>query len=479
LEFKKFGKFINSPLYNSSKTLIKFYDLLKNNYPQFEPSNLSAETIYKKLYPGKKYNIGILRNAISDMLRLAEDFLVYLDLSGNDLEKRKHLINQLRERNLTKLFQKQVEAVSEMLEDTSVKDEDFYLDKYNIESAASIYLANLSLPGKHQTYYENISKEMDYIIYYFLIKMLKEYFKIFNTRRSLNFTVTLKFYETIMTHITENIDEYKNVTLLNILYKFLSLYNDSKDDGIYLELKKLVEDNKAKISEEYYKVFYIELYNYCKRRQAGGDKKFGRESFALSQEMLAKDVFLVDNKYILSHSYINLVSNALRVGEVQWAEDFTEAYKDKIHPEHSENAYLYANALVNFSKAAELPKQEQTVYYEKALSFLSRVKTEDFYYNTRIKNLSLRIYYELEEYEQALAIIDTYRHFLTKNKIIPRHLSERYSNFINLLNKLIRLSSRGSSISINLFKEEVIAKNNVEYKGWLLNKACELEVQIA
>ena len=53
-EFKTFGKFVNSPYFNSSKSAVKFYNYLRKFYPDFENEKITPENAIQLYFPGKE-----------------------------------------------------------------------------------------------------------------------------------------------------------------------------------------------------------------------------------------------------------------------------------------------------------------------------------------------------------------------------------------------------------------------------------------
>ena len=70
-EFKEFGNFTASPYFNREIVQVKFYELLKKYYPDFTAKTFTKEQVYSKLYPGKTFSDGVMRNILSKTLELA------------------------------------------------------------------------------------------------------------------------------------------------------------------------------------------------------------------------------------------------------------------------------------------------------------------------------------------------------------------------------------------------------------------------
>lgn len=479
-ELKELGKYISSPFHNSNKALIRFYNLLKKHYPDFVSRTLEIENTHKKLFPGKKFNSAVMRNLISEMIQITEEYLALINFKNDALETKKHLLKELQTRNIEKLFEKNIEEANKILENSKVRDEYYYANKYELESIRRTFY-ELKVPvGKRRLVHGILPDEIENLTYAFFIQILREYFSLYNVQSQLNFEYGYKFFDEIMNHIEREKQTYEKVPMIYILHSFLSLFIRGGNEELIPTLKEMIDKNMGIMNKEDFDNFYTELYNYYKHKQFLGDKSFGRKSFELIKEMLKKDVFIKRGNIMTDHAYTNIVHAAVRERELEWAEDFNSKYKNRVSMFHRENAFSYNIAVINYMKGFRIDDTKQKKqYYDKALEYLAKVKSEDFYYMTRIKNLLVKIYYELKDFEHAKGIIASYKQYLTKNKIIPKDLYQRYMNFINFANKLIKIGTDGDFYASSQLKKQITESNNTEYKGWLIERLREIEIRNA
>ena len=90
-ELKEFAKFIKSPFFNKGRNFTPYFNILKKFYPNFDHKNFTREYIFRKLRPGRKYDIrkaeSTLSTLSSDLLRMLEDFLIYRHLDREQIKK--------------------------------------------------------------------------------------------------------------------------------------------------------------------------------------------------------------------------------------------------------------------------------------------------------------------------------------------------------------------------------------------------------
>jgi hypothetical protein len=474
-EFNELGKFIRSPYHNSNKNLIKYFDFLKPYYPKFKQIKTTPERIYKKIFPGKKFNSAITRNLDSEFVITAKEFLALNNYKSKSFQVRINLLEELRKKKLNILFTKEFSTLFEKLESGKIRDEDYYLNRFILESELSKYYDETLTLSKALSYYDSQRDELNDLTNYFLILILKAYLTTFSGTKKLNFEKSMILHEEIMNYVSSNLEYYKQIDIIYLLYNFLLLYKEPENEDIYNILKSTIIGQKHSIKDYDFKTYFIEIYNHCKRRQLINPEKYGPESLELLKIMLNMGVFIEDDKRMSDHNFINIAHTAFRVNEFDWAEKFINEYKENLSPDRREIAYNYVKALSFLIKGNKSQYETKKNFYEKSIEYLSKVKSEDFYYTTRIKNMTLQLYYELDEIDLALGLIDTYNHYLSRNKQIPKHLRTGYSRYINSLNKLIKIKTGSKIIHTRQLHRDISRIENMPYKGWLLRKIKELE----
>ena len=113
--------------------------------------------------------------------------------------------------------------------------------------------------------------------------------------------------------------------------------------------------------------------------------------------------------------------------------------------------------------------------FDEALAHLNYIKNVNHvHYKTEMKILSLIIFYEQNNFVSALGVIDSYRHFLSNDALIPDIRKERNYNFLKFTNDLIKVKENG--VLNEAFGLEFEIKNtpNTYEKEWLLKKTKEL-----
>ena len=92
----------------------------------------------------------------------------------------------------------------------------------------------------------------------------------------------------------------------------------------------------------------------------------------------------------------------------------------------------------------------------------------------QINILALKAYYETSNYEQAIMLVDTCKHFLKNSGQIPEDRKKFYMNFIKFTGELINVKSKNSKIKIDELKRKILKSAYFREKEWVEKKLNEI-----
>ena len=116
--------------------------------------------------------------------------------------------------------------------------------------------------------------------------------------------------------------------------------------------------------------------------------------------------------------------------------------------------------------------------FENALKQLIRVSIEDIYYQLKVKNLQIKIHYELGDYEMCKSVIDSFRHFLSSSKQFPEFVRIRFVNYVNFTSRMVNIWLGGDTRNLIEILRELneLPQERVESKSWLLAQASKIKI---
>jgi len=480
-EMKDFEKFISSPYFSSGRNVKPLFNAVKKFYPSFDSVNFTEEKIFRKLYPHKNFegkkSFHILRVLFSEIVALAEKYLKYIN-NNNGVNKHFSDVGYLRmlnERKLDNLFLKNFKNTNKSIGDIIDQDSSLYLLLMECEKEKCEYYLNRE---KQQETSEVMIRQGEYLVSYFLA----EIFKIRAHYRTNEIVYNADFSNSLLKEVMDNfnfekiLDYMKNNSVKS--YPVIVTYYNSMmaqlnvtDDSYYKNFKILLEQNFDLFDEEEKKNLLVDLEASCWKRVNSNlpyQKHifYQKELVEIHKKKLKEGLYKSGGiDYMSLHTFRNILIAALNVKDFKWLEEFAEEYYKELAPEYRENMYNYSMAILYFNKGD----------YEKSLKLMSNVKYHYFYLRIDVKNWMLQIHYELNHFEQAYSLIDSYRHFLSNNKSVSDLFKKLNSNFLNYYVKLLKIKQGDKDINLNVIKNEVSEVSKFIHKGWVLRKIEELE----
>ncbi len=464
-EMSGFGDFVSSPFFNKEKVLVKLAGYLSGFHPHYDKPELEKEKVFAHLYPGKKYSDGLMRNIISDLLGLAEEFLIVKNLNKDPFRKDIMLLEELHAKRLHNYFLKQKEKTGKFLEQTLVKDEYYYDKKTEISRLYSSFLKETkdTYVRENQLFQET----SDLITTGFLIKIL--YYNTYMlTRQShiSNFSFMLNFADEIDMFFENEGKRFLEITYVECYYFCFKLIQ-TNDEKYFYRLKDFIKNNFNIIDREERKSIQTVMENYCYAKVTEGRVEFVKEQFLLYKQSVEKGTHKGMVDYISNIFFISLTATGFEAGEFEWVEKFITENMHEVKEDLREDTRHFCNALNYYWKKE----------HERSLIELAKVRSEEFAFKHNIKSLTLKIYYDLNEIEPFYSHIDTYKHFILNNKIVHDKVREQVNNFINYSKKLFDLKNTekpDKEFDLNKIKKEISENHALINKIWLLKKAEEL-----
>jgi len=124
-EFNEFAKFVASPFHSRGRNLLPLFKFLKKYYPEFTNKKIDIESAYKTIYPGRAYNMPVMRKLVSELEKMGEDYLVQINVRNNDCDYFKRLSDEMQSRSLIKLFETNINKATEEIKKIGINSDYF------------------------------------------------------------------------------------------------------------------------------------------------------------------------------------------------------------------------------------------------------------------------------------------------------------------------------------------------------------------
>ncbi len=465
-EYREFGDYINSPFFNKNEAVIKLYEYIKLNFSETESEKFEKEKVFSEIFQNVEYNDGFMRTIMFNLTQLAEDFLAYNNYKSKGIQEDLHLIRELNSRNLDKHVLKNLNSVSEKVNNYDHEDESYFLDMFLVEKEKNVlYDRTKKLLNKKDISEHDHLSESENLIRFFFIHILKRYRYLLNRQNVMNMNFEFEFLSEILKYLVDNMDKYSGLPSLKGLVSQVMLLKTENDDHFY-ECKKIYMDLDNSIGRGERHNGLVLISGYCITQHYKGRTEMMKEFFEI-QKFREKHGIIKMNKndFVTTVYYRSIVTAAVLVNDIEWGEMFINKYKSELQPEGRESAY-------NFSMARIREKQKR---YEESMNYLKNVKLEDVYYKVNVKSLMTKLYFDMGLMNELADQLDTFRKFLKNDQLINSDFRRVNNNYVKLLTDLVKLKENSGRVKAPEFRKKLEETDTIS-KDWLMEKLDELNI---
>lgn len=459
-ELNRFRKFLMSPYFNDQDDLVRLFEIINKALRSEgqQASDLKKNDTWKSLYPNRKYDDAHLRRLASDLSQLALRFMVEEARKQDALSEALELQQILEKPELQKHLSGVERQIRKHLESMPGQSTWYYLSQFrlhwNIYNRASKVVAT-------SDFMEKLAPADQSLEFFYVVQKLKFYvtWLIYRGFRSTQqeLPVISGFWE----HIRQ--PQFKETPLVGIYQNAILCLTEPSEEQHFKDFMSSLEKFSDKLTKEDLRECYYIAQNYCAFKVNQGKTEYYEVFFRLFKNIIRLGI-LLENGQVSEGVFKNMITISLRVGEFEWAENFIREYSEYLSPGIRDNARTF-----NLANLYSHQKRHNEV-----IELLRNVEYNDIVYSLGSKLILLRTYYELGEFMALDSLIDSFRIFLRRNKVISKSLKREYNSFLNFVKKLTTLDSSDQA-AITTFQQRVMAVSTTTPKKWLLEKIEELQ----
>ena len=456
----RFEIFLESPYFNRSEKLLKFYRLLSAHYPKFESGSLAKERLYGKLYGASKYKDKTMRDLTSLLYQLANDFIGYEQIKNDDLGLHRQRYSWLAKKGPLKLREQGIEYSEKLFMQHQVQDSQFYLHRWLADFDKFEYQADIFKDVEHKLIRSSdLEEHLHSLDRYYLIK----YFETQLYLLSVSAIFNQPFNEAQFQHADILAQKYiEQGDVVIDLYYYLVQFEKTVDERYYDTLKTKFLANDPKVPEVLKIEIAVSLENFLAKKIRVGEEPFLKDLMGIFRFIIEHGLMYYKGE-IRYYFYQNVTMAGIKAGELDWVEQFIEDFKSKISEQYREDVYLYCKAHLLFERKK----------FDEALQLALSVNPIMYFNKIDIKGLIVRIHYELGMFEQLEIILDSYKYYIADGKL-SQEGKERYSNFVKDMRKLVRLRQNYDTKTFSLLSDHFNRTSKFPSQTWFQEKIKEL-----
>ncbi len=459
-DLNRFRKFLLSPYFNDQDDVTRLFELVNDTLrkaPNALPA-LDKTVVWKALFGKEPFDDARLRRLASDLTLLAQRFLVEEARLQDSLSEALDLQKALEKPELRKHLSGVERQIQKMLEQPGGKSTDYYFAQFryqwNVFNRASRIVATAG-------YTDKLVEADFHLECFYLAQKLKLYISWLLFR---GFRVTERevpvvpgFWE----YLTD--ERFSGVPLIQIYRRVIVSFADSENETHFQELLLDLELYAPHLTKTDLRECYHMAQNYCALKINQGKTAYYYRYFGLIKNMVDRDI-LLENGQLPESVFKNFITVSLGADEYAWTEQFIQRYAGFLPANIRENARMFNLAYVSFYRQD----------YANVIEYLRDVEYSDVVYALGAKSMLVRTYYEQGEYLALDSLIDSFRIFLRRNKVISKNLKREYNNFLSLVKRLAMLSPDDKKTIADL-RKRIEETSYTMPKNWLLKKIAEVE----
>jgi hypothetical protein len=460
-EIKRFEEFLLSPYYNKKSVVLNLFKIIRKHRPEYKSDLLDRKKIWNKLYKGKEFNYGVMKNLIYDLGKCADKFMELQNYERNNKLSVLNLMQEQKNRYLNVAFEKSLKTFKNNLSEMKQDHEMFYYN-YRVLKLEREFASGLGLAKAENRI--NEENEIEFLTLFYMNECTDLYNSLF-----INGSYVKKNFKNnnpdLFINYMEKFDQsYREITDCNLINLKIILNND--DDNLYLKLKNIFRENSYKFSSSFNSNLGLTLIEFCNRSIMKGKTDYIKEMFEISLYIFENELLMDEKKeFINPFVFTQIVSTACSLKKFDWIKLFIENNIGKITPEQRDKFYNFANLTLNFKMKN----------YSDALSYASKMEVKSPMDHVSIKRFQMMIYYESGFTDELYSLFEAFKNFIIKNKKLNDSVRLQAGNFLKYTKRLsdLKFSNSFDHISISMLKKDLIQSETIN-KTWLLEKTEEL-----
>jgi len=454
----RFRKYLLSPYLNDQPDLIHLFEIADKALRDGRFVQLERYAVWEKMYPDKPFDDTHLRRLSSDLNQLALQFLSAEARAQNPLAEALDLQRLLAKPELKKHLSGVERNINRLLETVPGYSSEYYLAHFNLHNNT---LNKASMRLSSAGYAEKLASADFFLECFYLTQKFELYigWLLFQGSRISEKSVELS------RKVWESIDDqrFEAIPLLSVYRNVVNCLNEPEAETHFKNLLENLAFHSENLTKSDLRKCYFIAQNYCALKINQGKPEYYRSVFEIFKKIIHGELLLEDGT-LSEGIFKNIVTAGLGVGEFEWTEHFIEEYARYLPNNIRDNARTFNLAYLYFHQKR----------YQNVIELLQHVEYSDVTYVLGSKLILIQTYYEMQEIFVMDSLIDSFRIFVRRNKVLSKNLKREYINYLGFVKKLTDLRLSGQKAS-DKFREKIQASSSSTSKKWLLEKIDELE----
>lgn len=301
---------------------------------------------------------------------------------------------------------------------------------------------------------------------------LQQAIQILNYQESFTTATTLPFLATTLDQIEQH-PEWLNEPLIGIYYYVYRGLTEKKVEYHDKLMEKIAayQLNLQQTELNDLLIYAVNMMIYIVNAGNKTDENYRRMFNVYQKRQELRLIYQTDGS-ISPHEYKNIVAVALRLNELDWAEDFNEKHSDRsaLYTTDNNKVYIFNRARIAFERRQ----------YEKIFSDLLQQDFKDDILDTNTEILLLKALFEQAQtdssiYENLTIRLEKFRNRLQRKKVFSETLQNSFLQFAEVVQKIVRIlevyrKTTDKTKELAKIQAFVLENSTIVEQKWLLDK---------
>lgn len=428
--------------------------------PDENLEQIPKTAVFEQLFPGRRYDNDALNYVFSFLSKQIEAFIAWEEITrAEDTQYEILIARALRRRGVTAAFERKIAALEKMHAENSQRNAAWHLLQYEIRHEK---LAYQSVHGLHAA--AELEAVGDSLTQFFLHENIRLSATALSHKSLFGKSVQVPLSEAALEEAQGlfagsegNKPERRGVSL-EIVWRSFQAQHAPEDEQNFERLKILLAGHTSLFDADEYRDFYRAAINFALRRHNRGERpRYTGEALALYREALEKG-FLFESGRLPPAAYNNINRLAGLLDERAFALDFLERYAPFLPTGQRENLYRFNLAIYHYLAGD----------YRRVPELLQTFEFTDVYMNLHAREMLLKSYFELEEWQALASLCDSFYTYLRRKKDLGYHRTT-FLNLIKYIRKAMKPGNFRSDKAARLARK-IKAEEYMAGRDWLLEK---------
>ena len=360
----------------------------------------------------KQPDMHAIRLLTSELLAQIEHFLVYREMFAEQANFDIHLAAAYRKRGLEKHFRQSLHSARAGWGKQPYRHAEFFDAQSAIE-----YELYQQLSAGRRTEALNWQQLSDQTDTAYIARKLRQACMALSHQAVYPANYQFGLLNAVLEHVrqTEALQQIPAVSLYFYCYLLLT---EPASETLFQRFKTQLFENLDQLPVDEQRNLHLLALNFCIRKINQLESAYFREALDLYKSALNAGLLLENGQF--SHfAYNNIIAIALKVGDIDWAEQFIHTYTPYLEKKHRDAAFHLNLARVEYGRHN----------LSAALLHLQHADYKDLINNLIAKTLQLKIYYETGEFDALEAHLQSMQTFIRRQRGIGYHKT----NYLNIV----------------------------------------------